>query len=374
MSTRAPEQRRSNRTLWALLLSLVAHGLLLFAVASSTTSSRPPPKTPEPLQLELVYVPLEGKKVEAPTQTPKLPPAKKQLAKKPRVVTEEAPSTTAVVEAPPSDEPASVPEEEPKQKLSLVPEWSLPLTPSNKGSPWSRSQTITNDGFGPTEEEKRRYEAEVLQRNMNKELAAQASRARIQSGNVPSELGALERNFVDAVGGDHAFLTPQQKANPTKQGVLDGLTAWQSTAEQYAKTGSPLSNPKETEAIEESGFGQSFLGNPNSPQFGDLDDQARMYGALQSMAAIGAINKRRNPTLRTLIELEQTSTGAVSNARLLQTSGNKDFDTFALKTTLDVATRFKFDAGSFPAWRSVWKFEFEKPKVSVDLIEALPIE
>lgn len=364
-------KRRQRRSLpFAIALSLALHALLVLGVALSP-SQVPARKDLRPSEFELVYLPAPAPKQDpAPNATSPFKGAVKKKKAAAKVVA--SPETVSPLPPEPlgADSPladAPMETEEPK-KVSLLPQWTLPPL-DNKASPYSRSRTIRNDGLGPDEETKRQYEAEVLQRKLNEELQGHASRARIESGDVPRELNSLRDDLRDAVHGEREFLSHAQKTEPVKTAIKESVVAYLDVAEQYGKTGSPFSTPDQTRRLEEGPFARSAL--QHQPHMGDTHQQGNNNGMLQSMASIGAIMDRaRGPKLRTVVELNQLPSGAVASARLLETSGNQDFDKFALETTLNVAERLALDGGAIPPWRSVWQFVFDPPKVKVDLIDA----
>lgn len=381
----------------ALLVSLAAHVAVLLAFAfAPKPSTVKPPKRP-PLQLDLVYVSTKVPQ-KAPTEatvppTPKKAPANatKPVAQQPRgdgaqkIVERsdaEADASIAPPDSGPSDDPTAaagadapffVPEQSPPPtKLYFIPEWTVPLSNDGKASPRSRGRTIRNDGLGPSPEAVAQYEAEVLQRRLNRELQGEATRGRIRNGDIPGPMRGINDDMKDAVRGERQFLTHAQKTDPVKTSAVEAFDAWQQTAAQFGRTGSPVQSPEDTRAVEDSPFGRSSA--QHLPHLGDIHDQAMTNGLLRSAASLQIMAKRnRGPTLRTLIELNQHPSGAVASARLLETSGNTDFDAFAMRVTLQSAERRHLDAGKGERWRSVWQFVFDPPRVKVDLLEALPV-
>ena len=82
------------------------------------------------------------------------------------------------------------------------------------------------------------------------------------------------------------------------------------------------------------------------------------------------------PRLKTVLMLRQDGDGALAEARVIEHSGDLEFDEFVLHLSRKVVrnqgdTSEKGGAPSALGWSSVWQFTWEPPEVKVKLLRVL---
>ena len=82
------------------------------------------------------------------------------------------------------------------------------------------------------------------------------------------------------------------------------------------------------------------------------------------------------PRLKTVLMLRQDGDGALAEAKVIEQSGDKEFDEFVLHLSRKVVreqgdTSETGGAPSALGWSSVWQFTWEPPEVKIKLLRVL---
>ena len=377
-------QRQPRRLQWALLASALLHALLIGWVLISAPNGDTVRKKERPIEVDLVMVAPPPAPVPEPIAPVPPPPAPvtKQASKPPapKQQKDEAAATAPVVaQQVPTGPAAPVAGEQadsPRQSSSfLVPRVSTLMPGLGTGADDSEAlgHTVRNGpGEEPDEKAVREYTAERAQKRINDEINDLLAKAQRENGIVAPYFTHLQADLLAGFKGVDVKLTKRSAAKMLKEEVVDTYTG---PAERFAKTGSPLESDEQARQFSESSFGRT-LDRGGIPG-GDVHDQRMLQAGLQSMAFTAVIkDSASRPRLKTVLMLRQDGDGALAEARVIEHSGDLEFDEFVLHLSRKVVrdqgdTSDKGGAPSALGWSSVWQFTWEPPEVKVKLLRVL---
>jgi hypothetical protein len=379
------KHRQPRRLPWALLASVFLHALLIGWVLLAAPEPGQKGKTARPIEVDLVMVaPQAPAPIQAPVPEP-LPPQKpvtKQASKEPlkkkqpQAAAEPTgpvePQTVATAPSAPVGEQADTPRQ---SSPFLVPRLSVVMPGLGNGSDESEAagHTLRNGpGEEPDEEAVREYTAERAGKRINDHLGDLLAKAQRENGLVAPYFTHLQADLNAGFKGVDVKLTKRSTATMLREEVVETYTQ---PAERFAKTGSPLANDEQARPFAESSFGRS-LERGGAPG-GDVNSDRMLQAGLQSMAFTQVLKDSvARARLKTVLMLRQDGDGALAEARVIEQSGDTEFDEFVLHLSRKVVrtqgdTSENGGAPSAFGWSSVWQFTWEPPEVKVKLLRVL---
>jgi len=328
---RSPRVRRSAI---ALILSAGLHLCVLRLWITRETPS--PPPSPTPAQ-SLVWTDV----VSLPTPPPAPPSPSPAAVQKPRArppTPPRAPSVPTEVASAPSIDLTP-------REIDLVPS---DTPPGERPTEPARGRTLTPSDL-PSSEELLADEQARVEARVSGWLKSGLAQARVTGGLPDPEYGQLGRSLRAATDDVPKFIDTDSARE-----VLGALKeSWLAGAERYGKTGAPYAEPEgRLEALERP---RVLL---DSATQGSRDAVA-----LMSFLAAGArlqefADGRAGLELYALVELRQSSAGALEVVTLVRPSGLQPFDAWVQERARTVALEFSLDGGTRTRpLRSVWRFD-----------------
>ncbi len=332
----------------ALGLSLLVHLGVLALVFSfeSTPVSRP---TPKPHFIEASVVIVEPQETPPPPKVPETAPP----SAPPRAPVRRGAPTKSVARAPePSAPTPEAPADDAPRHLRLGDERA---EPSSTDESFAEFTARTNPGGrtirpgdGPSQAE---IDAENVARGealIDGFARATVRRYRAQNGIVSPEYDEVRQTLSHATK-DVPDLIGLDDPKAVSRSLVE---AWQTGAEQYAKTGAPYETP--------AGWNERFE-RPSSLVEAAQRGSPAAQELLQFFAAGARLQEfadgRAGKELVAFVSVLQGPDGALLSAELAQPSGVSRFDDWVMETTRSSLGRFRLDAGarSTPL-TSTWQF------------------
>ncbi len=352
------------------LLALVALSVLVHAgVLLGLSGEGPPPqaRAARPLELQLAWVDAEPPPLVASRPPPPGPRAPATPAPKAK------PVAGTVTPAPASgDTPAQTGAEVPTARglpgdaprpggFVLVPglDFALRLPGGQGGGEAPRGTTLRNGpGEQPDEASLREYTGEQLSRKLTASLQQDIALAAVGAGNVPGHFKHYEAAMRRALPGAKIDRTPMTGGEVARDvaGIL--FNAGPSAAAAQRVADSPLGRSVASQAV----------------MMPNVDDQRAREQMLQLLAQGENLKERiSRERLRTVLEFTTDPSGALSNAAIVERSGDQRFDEsvlhFSRKLARGLPERDDKQLGA-ASWRSRWQFTWEPPEVRVRLLNA----
>ncbi|HZA49471.1 MAG TPA: hypothetical protein VE549_01955 [Myxococcaceae bacterium] len=368
------EARRDPRGLLAAVAASVAlHAAALFLICGAP----PRPVEPPPQLVDFDFVVSAQPQLAPPSE----PPKGGTKARRTDPVVPPAPIERSTA----ADEPSSTGSDAPLAKSEappvLVPSPSLAerlgagAQPEESGS----GQTIVNTPQErPDERAVAEYTAENLQRRLDADLKRDVAEVRTRNGLSPRYFTRVQEALRDAFGGAPVEVTKKSPVQEIAGAVIDAVETWRLPAEQFGRTGSPVTSPDQTRAVEESGLGRMMERNA----YPSSDEGARrsMVQTLQQLATLDILAKSaRRVRLRVIVALHHDWSGALADVRILESSKDPEFDAWVLHLTRRVFREHgerDHDSVDLPyeaeGWNSDWQFTYEPPRMRVKLLRAWP--
>ncbi|MFT3840835.1 MAG: hypothetical protein QM723_27850 [Myxococcaceae bacterium] len=386
MNGDAVRKRAQDRrhTLAALLLSLVFHAggaflLLRYAPAPKPVEER------KPIEVEFRIIPRETpapvpQQAPVPAQQAAKTAAKSKAQSKPQA-SEPHPAEATPPSALSFQERGSRNADEPRANgtASLQPRIStvLPGIGNGEGDD-AQGHTVVNgpgeDGDPDVIAEYTREKVGRKAQNLVDGLMGDAAR---NSGTLPPYFSKVQSGMMDGFG----KLLPDLSEKTKQQKAHEALDPWLVPAESYGKTGSPFANPDDARAVTDTGLGR--IAQSGGFNHGDPGEAAYLNGRMQQLGAMQAMmNASQRARLKTVLEIRQTSSGALAETVVLEKSGDAKFDEWVIHQTRRLISDLgETEDGDTPwhdessnGFRSVWQFTWEPPKVKVKLIRVMRTE
>lgn len=376
---RAQDRRHA---LAALLLSLVFHAGGAFLLLRYAPAPKPV-ETRKPIEVEFRIIPRETpqpmpKQVPAPAQQPTKTAKKAQS--KPQS-SEPHPAEATPPSAISAQERGSRNADEPRANgtASLQPRIStvLPGIGNGEGDD-AQGHTVVNgpgeDGDPDVIAEYTREKVGRKAQNMVDGLMGDAAR---NSGTLPPYFSKVQSGMMDGFGS----LFPDLSEKSKQEKAHEALDPWLLPAANYGKTGSPFANPDEEREVTETGLGRRA--DQGGFNHGDPAEAGRMNQTMQQLGSMQAmVNTSKRARLKTVLEIRQTSSGALAETVVLEKSGDAKFDEWVIHQTRRLISDLgETEDGDTPwhdessnGFRSVWQFTWEPPKVKVKLIRVMRTE
>ncbi len=373
-------KRERNSARIALLLSLGVHALLALLMLNSLRQQPvQPPQQPQskPITFDFIQLSDPPPKVDAvqpvtpvtpvtpKTRTPPLKvTAAPQQKSGPEQTGDSSAATTGQGAESNSGLPGSSSAATQPRVVNLFPSVTGMLGGSFGGaeSVASEGRTIQN---GPGE-----VVDEVLVAEVRNERAKRHLDGLIRSdlANSSRGVGLIDPWFVKALKGMRAQANNSALPESVAKSLEAGVSAYEDAAKNYARTGNPFGDAPSTE------LPSMPVSAGDRMNVHDSESAASLEAGRKMMASASMIvEQARKPRLETLIELEQTATGAVAGASILKKSGVPDFDQLALhrarKTFIKLEDAPDAGFGLDPqGFRTVWRFRYTPPTIQVDLM------
>ncbi|HET9450501.1 MAG TPA: hypothetical protein VFO83_06445 [Aggregicoccus sp.] len=327
----------------ALGVSLLLHALLLLLL----WRAEPPPsaRSAGPDRAPLVFEVIERA---APPPAPSLPPA-------PPLATRKRPPALPGTARPPTPEPAREPAPPPMALESDVPRAPRPLelrprlgwSPAEGSLPPSRGRTLRPGDPSLSAEVQREQERARVQGRLEAFGDEALSQARARGGAPHPYLvevrEALQQGLKDSGPRNPEALGFGKGMQPLLQQYTQNYRA---AAEEYGRTGSP------------------GLAEPSAPtqseKLRELLPEAEYSRALAQASETREAVLNRAPLLALSLELTQGRDGALLNAAIVESSGNRLFDSLVLQvapSALGTAGPPPADAFRREHLRSLWRVE-----------------
>jgi hypothetical protein len=362
----------------ALLLSVVIHGGGAFLLLRNTSLPKPQPVR-QPIEVEFRVIPREQ-----PKQV-QLPQQKKTKSSYPHPADASRPSALSRQErvepgpsAPPgttrhTDDPRAHGGANLQPRISTV----LPGIGNGEGDDAQGHTVVNGPGEDGDPEVIAEYTAEKVGRkaqNMVDGVLADYAR---NSGTLPPYFSKVQSGMMDGFG----KMLPDLSEKTKREKAHEALDPWLVPAEQYGKTGSPFANPDDERAVTETGLGR--IANQGGFNHGDPAEAGRMNQTMQQLGSMQAMmNAAQRARLKTVLEVRQTSSGALAETVVLEKSGDAKFDEWVIHQTRKLISDLgETEDGDTPwhdessrGFRSVWQFTWEPPKVKVKLIRVMRTE
>lgn len=276
----------------------------------------------------------------------------------------------------PAGFPGTAPDAPHAGGASLEPRIStvLPGIGNGEGDDAQGHLVVNGPGEAPDPEALAEYTREKVARKVGNTVDGLLGDAAKAAGTLPPYFSRLQGAMNDDLAHAQVELTDKTK----KQKFDDVADTWLLPAQQYARTGSPFANPQDEAAVTDTGFGKSVQRGGLSGR--DATENRQNEAALQSLAGMQVLlNSASRPRLKLVLELRQTSSGALAETVVLQKSGDEKFDEFVLHRTRLLITREGDTEDGDSPWhdeksddfRSVWQFTWEPPKVKALLLRVL---
>lgn len=367
----APQARPSRRIAWAVMLSLAAHGGLAWYLA---TRPKPPAQAPANTPIEVAIFQTPSAPPTPPTRRPAVvPPPKPTALQSARAETTPAERNAPSTAQPSGQAAGATSVADSPRAIALTPSGTFVVAPSgSEDAP--KGHTISNrPDERPDPLAMAEYEAEKLQRQtqeMAEEMVGNAQSGPFLHPYFTKALAAMRKDVAKA-----DVPTPKKSVG---ERVGQGIGAWQASAQQFGKSGSPFGDGRKSEGASGTEMGRAAMGSGNGLSgVTDVDLARRLQAGQQMMAAQSlAVDELLKAALVTEVELWQLPDGALADATVLKSSGFRDFDEFALHRARKVCAALDEppeEGFNMPVdgWRSVWRFSWAPPSVKVELLRVL---
>ncbi len=368
----------------ALLLSLVFHAGGAFLLLRYGPAPKQPPVR-KPIEVEFRVIPRE-----APQQVPlrkqesstasrsKSKPAQgvrqqQSATAQPAHPSEQVAGSSGGATTRHSDDPRASGGASLQPRISTV----LPGIGDGEGDDAQGHTVVNGPGEDGDPEVIAEYTAEKVSRKaQNMVDGVMADYAR-NSGTLPPYFSKVQSGMMDGFG----KLLPELSEKTKQEKAHEALDPWLVPAENYGKTGSPFANPDDERVVTETGLGR--IANQGGFNHGDPAEGGRMNQTMQQLGSMQAmVNAAQRARLKTVLEIRQTSSGALAETVLLEKSGDAKFDEWVIhQTRLLISELGETEDGDTPwhdesskGFRSVWQFTWEPPKVKVKLIRVVRTE
>jgi hypothetical protein len=356
---------RRHRASIALVLSLLAHGLVLLWLSRQKPPA-PAMRAALPVELRIVHLPpLQSKEHRSSAQTAKKP-AGGQMHEPSHVATRppSSPPPGAASSAKPGGAPghSTVSSLDSPVTRNLLP--NLPLG-SDQGPGVqvpSHGQTIHNDGSGPDEKAVAAYDAERAQRTVQDWTTDLLADARAQRGLPGPYFSAVKEALEAELNSAPPNIDKKAFGKPFQMGGAAALEEMGKQYSRYGKTGNPLGDvDPDTDDVQtrNSPNMQAMLRDP-----GGQTPQGQIGAALAGMEPARQMLRRgtEEAKLSAVVELLQAKDGAVREAHLRKTSGNRAFDEGVLAAAPKAIAKLQPPSGPglgthADAIRSLWEFQ-----------------
>lgn len=365
----------------ALLLSLVFHAGGAFLLLRYAGGPKPQPVR-KPIEVEFRVIPREApKQVQAPAQvrvqTPRQAVQSGQATKK-------TPANGPLPSALSSQEPGNTRHaDDPRASgaggASLQPRIStvLPGIGNGEGDDAEGRTVVNGPGEDGDPEAIAEYTREQVGRKAQNLVDGVMGDVARNSGTLPPYFSKVQSGMMDGFG----KLLPDLSEKTKQQKAHEALDPWLVPAETYGKTGSPFANPDDEREVKETGLGriadQGGFNHSDPAEAGRMNQTMQQLGSMQAM-----VNAAKRTRLKTVLEVRQTSSGALAETVVLEKSGDAKFDEWVIHQTRKLISELgETDDGDTPwhdesskGFRSVWQFTWEPPKVKVKLIRVMRAE
>lgn len=364
--------RDDSRRLPALLaLSVVVHAAAFLALRPTATV--PSPRPTRPLELELAWVDTaqpspaeEALPPRPPTATADPRRSRPQPAKAPaptqRATAGDSAQTSGVTPTTDAQRTSGPPGDAPRPGgLALLPSasFTLGLQGGDGRDEGPRGTTLRNGpGEAPDPEALAAYTGEVLSRKLTADLRQDVALAAVAVGNVPGHFKHFEAAMRTALPGAKIDRTPMTDGEVARD--VAGLLFNEGPSAEASRR------------VADSPLGRSVAAQ--SVMVPNVEDQRFREQALQLLAQTENLKERiTRARLRTVLEFTTDPSGALSDAAIVERSGDRRFDEsvlhFSRKLARALPERDDKLLGS-TSWRSRWQFTWEPPDVRVRLLNA----
>jgi hypothetical protein len=353
-----------RRIKWALVLSLVLHGVLL--TVWKRQPARPVVRTPEapaPIVFEVVEAPAPEKPKDAPTvRAPKVEhsPVVKAPVRAPRPAPApvvKAPSEKAAVPvpaAPPSvAEAAPAPIESSPRGAILVPRESAVQLPEPEEQASKGAVVHNRPEELPDPAAVLAYEAEVVQKRVDGWAQRVLAKTRVDNGVVSYYFHDLRHSLEKATSAPPPFVEPFGLKSLPQHGK-QALAGWNAAAKRYGATGTGYDEPNGYKELHGVAKSEAERGGKQARDFGqkmEMGARLRDFG-----------DGKMGEELVAIVEVRQGSNGSLVDLSLIAPSSSVRFDTWVMSQAPKAIDGLVAppDAGvgiHAAGMRSVWAFK-----------------